>query len=52
MPNFETAYCVRCKHTQNMLNAKKVTLKNGKHALQGQCEQCQTKMMKFVSDKK
>jgi hypothetical protein len=29
-----------------------VILKNGKHAMQGVCSSCGTKMMKFVSSKK
>ena len=46
------AYCVKEKAQKPMNDAKEVTLKNGKHAMQGVCSSCGTKMMKFVSAKK
>ena len=46
------AYCVKEKAQKQMKDAKEVTLKNGKHAMQGVCSSCGTKMMKFVSAKK
>jgi hypothetical protein len=46
------AYCVKEKTSKPMKDAKEVTLKNGKHAMQGVCSSCGTKMMKFVSAKK
>lgn len=46
------AYCVKEKTQKPMKDAKEVTLKNGKRALQGVCSSCGTKMMKFVSSKK
>jgi hypothetical protein len=46
------AYCVKEKAQKQMNDAKEVTLKNGKHAMQGVCSSCGTKMMKFVSTKK
>ncbi len=46
------AYCVKEKAQKPMNDAKEVTLKNGKHAMQGVCSSCGTKMMKFVSTKK
>jgi len=46
------AYCVKEKTQKPMKDAKQVTLKNGKRALQGVCSSCGTKMMKFVSSKK
>lgn len=46
------AYCVKEKAQKPMKDAKEVTLKNGKHAMQGVCSSCGTKMMKFVSAKK
>lgn len=46
------AYCVKEKAQKPMKDAKEVTLKNGKHAMQGVCSSCGTKMMKFVSTKK
>jgi hypothetical protein len=46
------AYCVKEKAQKSMKDAKEVTLKNGKKAIQGVCASCGTKMMKFVSNKK
>ncbi len=45
-------YCVKEKAQKPMQDAKEVTLKNGKRALQGVCASCGTKMMKFISAKK
>lgn len=45
-------YCVKEKAQKPMKDAKEVTLKNGKHAMQGVCSSCGTKMMKFISAKK
>ncbi len=45
-------YCVKEKASKPMKDAKEVTLKNGKKAMQGVCSSCGTKMMKFVSSKK
>ncbi len=45
------AYCVNEKTKKPMKDAKEVTLSNGKHALQGVCASCGTKMTKFVSSK-
>lgn len=45
-------YCVKEKMQKPMNNAQEVTLKNGKHAMQGVCASCGTKMMKFISVKK
>ncbi len=46
------AYCVKEKAQKPMKDAKEVTLSNGKHALQGVCASCGTKMTKFISSKK
>jgi hypothetical protein len=46
------AYCVKEKAQKPMKDAQQVTLKNGKLAMQGTCESCGTKMMKFISSKK
>ena len=35
-------YCVKCKTKTEMKNAQKVTMKNGKPALKGQCAVCGT----------
>ncbi len=46
------AYCVKEKAQRPMKDAHEVELKNGKHALQGVCASCGTKMTKFISTKK
>ncbi len=46
------AYCVKEKAQRPMKEAHQVELKNGKHALQGVCGSCGTKMTKFISVKK
>jgi hypothetical protein len=46
------AYCVKEKAQKPMKDVHEVILKNGKHAVQGICASCGTKMMKFVSSKK
>jgi hypothetical protein len=45
------AYCVKEKTKKPMLDARQVTLRNGKHALSGVCASCGTKMTKFISSK-
>jgi hypothetical protein len=52
MPDQVMAYCVKEKAQKAMNDPHEVTLKNGKHALQGICASCGTKMMKFISTKK
>lgn len=52
MPDEIMAYCVKERAQKPMKDAHEVTLKNGKHAMQGVCSSCGTKMMKFVSSKK
>ncbi|MBI4021068.1 MAG: hypothetical protein HY369_02405 [Candidatus Aenigmarchaeota archaeon] len=42
-----TAYCEKCKKKQEMKDAKKVTLKNGKPAMKGLCPKCGTKMFRI-----
>jgi len=37
-------YCVRCRTKQNMLNATRTLMKNGRRAMIGVCECCGTKM--------
>ncbi len=41
------AYCVKCKEKREMKDAKSVTMKNGKKAMQGVCPVCGTKMFKI-----
>lgn len=40
-------YCVKCKKKQEMKNEKRVTLKNGKPAVKGQCPKCGTNMFRI-----
>lgn len=51
MPDEVMGYCVKEKAQKPMVDVQEVTLKNGKHALQGKCSSCGTKMMKFISSK-
>ncbi len=46
-----TGYCVKCKTKREMKNAKQITLKNGKPAVQGVCPVCGTKMFKIGAAK-
>ncbi len=45
-------YCVKEKARKPMKDAHEVTLKNGKHAMQGVCSSCGTKMIKFLTSNK
>jgi RNase P subunit RPR2 len=42
------SYCVSCKAKQIMVRATRVSLKNGRDAMEGTCKKCGTKMFKFV----
>lgn len=42
------AYCLKCKAKKTMDNAEKVTMKNGRPAIKGQCPDCGTGMYKIV----
>ena len=42
-------YCVKCRAKKEMKNAKAITMKNGKHASQGTCPTCGTKMFRIGS---
>ncbi len=46
-----TMYCVKCREKREDPNAKAVTMKNGKPAMQGECPVCKTKMFKIGSAK-
>ena len=41
------AYCVKCKSKKTMRDAKEITMKNGRPAVQGVCPDCGTKMFKI-----
>ena len=40
-------YCVKCRGKVEMKDAKEVTMKNGKPAVQGFCPSCGTKIFKI-----
>ncbi len=44
----EKGYCVKCKSKKEMKNAVKVTMKNNRTALKGQCVSCGTGMYKIL----
>jgi predicted fused transcriptional regulator/phosphomethylpyrimidine kinase len=41
-------YCVKEKMKREIVDPKEVVLKNGRHAVQGTCAVCGTKMTRFV----
>nr|WRX71638.1 hypothetical protein [Dehalococcoides mccartyi] len=40
-------YCMKCRAKKEMKNTKQITMKNGRHATQGVCPDCGTKMFKI-----
>jgi Zn finger protein HypA/HybF involved in hydrogenase expression len=44
---FVEAYCVKCKSKREMKDAKAITMKNGKPAIQGVCPTCDSKMFRI-----
>ncbi len=44
----DTAYCVKCKEKREMKNPHEITMKNGKHAMQGSCSVCGTKLNRIL----
>jgi len=46
-----SAYCVKCKEKREIKDAKEVSLKNGKPAVQGVCPVCGTKVFKIGANK-
>jgi RNase P subunit RPR2 len=47
----ETAYCVKCRAKTEIVNAQRVTMKNGRPALKGNCAKCGTGVYKILSTK-
>ena len=47
----ETGYCVKCRAKREMVDAAKVTMKNGRPAMKGKCSTCGTGMYKILSSK-
>ncbi len=51
MADENIGYCVKCKAKQPMKDAQKVTMKNGRDAMQGKCSVCGTGMYKILPKK-
>ena len=47
----EKGYCVKCKASKEMEDAKEVTMKNGRKAMKGKCPDCSTGMYKILGKK-
>lgn len=45
------AYCVKCREKREVKDPKEVTMKNGRHAIEGTCPVCGTKLFRMISDK-
>ena len=45
------AYCVKCREKREMKDAKEVTMKNGRNAMEGVCPVCGTKLFRMVGNK-
>jgi Zn finger protein HypA/HybF involved in hydrogenase expression len=41
------AYCLKCRTKREMRDEKRVTLKNGRPAVEGKCPVCGTRMFKI-----
>jgi len=41
------AYCMKCRKTREIKNARSITMKNGRPATQGVCPVCGTKMFRI-----
>jgi hypothetical protein len=44
-----TAYCFKCKQKRTMQNAQKITTPKGRHAMEGTCPVCGTRLFRFVA---
>jgi endogenous inhibitor of DNA gyrase (YacG/DUF329 family) len=42
-----TAYCMKCRKKVDIKDAKQITLKNGRPAMQGSCPTCGTKVFRI-----
>jgi hypothetical protein len=45
-------YCVKCKKKTEMKDAQRITMKNGKPALKGQCSVCGTTVNAILGSEK
>jgi hypothetical protein len=46
------AYCVKCRQRRMIQGAKKVTTQKGRHAMEGICPVCSTKLFRFIAREK
>lgn len=46
-----TGYCMKCKASREIKNAKQITMKNGRPATEGACPVCGTKIFKIGAGK-
>ena len=46
-----SAYCMKCKTSREMANAKPITMKNGRRATEGTCPVCSTRMFRIGASK-
>lgn len=44
-------YCVKCRTMVMVTAPKKVQMKSSRHAMQGNCPHCSTKVYKIISNK-
>ena len=47
----EKGYCVKCKASKEIKDAKTVTMKNKRQALKGKCPTCGTGMYRILGKK-
>lgn len=47
----ETAFCVKCKETREIVDPKKVTMKNGHPAMKGKCPVCGSGLYRILPSK-
>ena len=43
-----SAYCVKCRATKEIVNPQPVTMRNGRPSLQGTCPTCGTKLVRIL----
>ena len=41
-------YCVKCKAKKEMVDAKEITMKNGRRAMKGKCPDCGTSLFRIL----
>ncbi len=46
------AYCVKCRQRRMIQGAKKITTQKGRHAMEGTCPICGTKLFRFIAREK